>query len=74
MLKCATFHTTTGAMQFEKQLKNLNLPYAMKPIPRTLSAGCGLCVEFEAELSHLSLKDVDKIFRLAEQDYTQIFP
>lgn len=37
-----TFHSTTEAMEAEKRLKELGVPGRLIPIPRQLSAGCGL--------------------------------
>lgn len=37
-----TFHTTTDAMAMEKMCKEQNIPGRLIPVPRALSAGCGL--------------------------------
>lgn len=37
-----TFHTTTDAMAMEKMCKQRNIPGRLIPVPRALSAGCGL--------------------------------
>ncbi|MGN9172937.1 DUF3343 domain-containing protein [Lachnospiraceae bacterium HCP1S3_A8] len=37
-----TFHSTTEAIEAEKRLKELGVPGRLIPIPRQLSAGCGL--------------------------------
>lgn len=37
-----TFNTTTGAMAMEKACKNGNIPGRLIPVPRQISAGCGL--------------------------------
>ncbi|MDO5135024.1 MAG: DUF3343 domain-containing protein [Eubacteriales bacterium] len=38
-----TFHTTTGAMKMEKFCKEHDYPGRLIPVPRSISAGCGLC-------------------------------
>lgn len=38
-----TFHTTTDAMHMESAAKADKLQGRLSPIPRQLSAGCGLC-------------------------------
>lgn len=38
-----TFHTTTGAMRMEKFCKEHGYPGRLIPVPRSISAGCGLC-------------------------------
>lgn len=44
----ATFYTHYGAMLFNKHCKKENIPAKMAPVPRKLSASCGVCVRFEA--------------------------
>lgn len=42
-----TFHTTADAMAMEKACKEHNAPGRLIPVPRAISAGCGLswCAE-----------------------------
>ena len=44
----ATFHTHYGALRFHKHCQTNGLIAKMKPVPRELSASCGVCVRFEA--------------------------
>lgn len=37
-----TFHTTADAMAMEKACKENDVPGRIIPVPRTISAGCGL--------------------------------
>ncbi len=37
-----TFHTTAEAMAMEKMCREQQLPGRMIPVPREISAGCGL--------------------------------
>ena len=37
-----TFHTTADAMAMEKACKEKNVPGRIIPVPRAISAGCGL--------------------------------
>ena len=52
-----TFHTTTDAMAMEHISKEQGAPGRLIPVPRAISAGCGLawCAEPEQEASLLSL-------------------
>lgn len=38
-----TFRTTTGAMAMERACKERGLPGRLIPVPRTITAGCGMC-------------------------------
>lgn len=37
-----TFHTTADAMAMEKECKERGVPGRIIPVPRAISAGCGL--------------------------------
>lgn len=37
-----TFHTTTGAMAMETLCKERGVPGRLIPVPRAITAGCGL--------------------------------
>ena len=45
----ATFHTHFGAQQFHKQQKNIDQTATLMPVPRALSAACGICVSFDVD-------------------------
>ncbi len=38
-----TFHTTAGAMAMEKYCKAQEAPGRLIPVPRSITADCGLC-------------------------------
>ena len=44
----ATFFTHYGAIRFHKHCVNESVPAKIVPVPRELSASCGVCVRFEA--------------------------
>lgn len=42
--KCVvTFRTTTGAMAMERACKAADVPGRLIPVPRSITAGCGMC-------------------------------
>ena len=42
--KCiVTFRTTTGTMAMERACKESGVPGRLIPVPRTITAGCGMC-------------------------------
>ena len=64
-----TFRTTTGAMAMEKAAGEAALPGRLIPVPRCISAGCGLCwaspPDCREELEKLVVReklDVDGIY------------
>ena len=42
--KCVvTFRTTTGAMTMERLCREQGVPGRLIPVPRSITAGCGMC-------------------------------
>lgn len=70
--KCVvTFRTTAGAMAMEAACRAANLPGRLIPVPRSVSAGCGLCwaapPDSREALEELVIKkrlDVDGIYAI----------
>ena len=44
-----TFHTTAAALKMEREAKEAALPGRLIPVPREISAGCGLAWATEPE-------------------------
>lgn len=70
--KCVvTFRTTAGAMAMEAACKEAGLPGRLIPVPRSVTAGCGLCwagpPESREALENLVIQtrlDVDGIYAI----------
>lgn len=70
--KCVvTFRTTAGAMAMEAACREEGLPGRLIPVPRSVTAGCGLCwtapPESREALEELVIKkrlDVDGIYAI----------
>ena len=70
--KCVVaFRTTAGAMAMEAACKGTGLPGRLIPVPRSVTAGCGLCwaapPESREALEELVMKkhlDVDGIYAI----------
>ena len=66
-----TFKTTTGAMAMEKACKSENIAGRLIPVPRQISAGCGLSwlcnkvdkekIESLMENNNLDYQDIHEI-------------
>ena len=62
-----TFHTTADAMAMEKACKEHNVPGRIIPVPRAISAGCGLA--WCAELNEKNqIADIMKQVGIQEED------
>ncbi len=55
-----TFHTTADAMAMEKACREHNVPGRLIPVPRSISAGCGMawCT---------ALEDRDRILQVLKE-------
>lgn len=66
-----TFYTSAEAMATESACKEKNLPGKLVPVPRVLSAGCGIAWE----CNHLLKDDVLKLLEAEDiefEDYKEI--
>lgn len=66
-----TFHTTTDAMAMEKACKKAGAPGRLIPVPREISAGCGLswCVGLD---DRETIRKVMEDIGLQEQDIHEV--
>ena len=70
--KCVvTFRTTTGAMTMEALCREQDVPGRLIPVPRSITAGCGICWaaprEAREAVEELVMKehlDVDGIYAI----------
>ena len=62
-----TFHTTADAMAMEKACKEHGVPGRIIPVPRVISAGCGLawCAELD---EREQIADIMKQVGIQEED------
>lgn len=71
-----TFFTHSGAIKFKKYLQSNNIDCVTKPVPRSLSSSCGVCVEFEYEkenvLSIIST-DLDCLYEMIDNEYKLVY-
>lgn len=66
-----TFRTTTGAMAMERHCRASGLPGRLIPVPRAITAGCGMCwaapPDARGALEELVMKehlDVDGLYAI----------
>ena len=55
----ATFFTHYGAMRFHKHCLAKSVNAKMAPVPRELSASCGVCVRFKADCAPVAEEHED---------------
>ena len=67
----ATTFTTSGAMKFNRFLRNNKITAEVKPTPRAISTSCAVGVEFHysGDLNMLIIKDVRQIYAVQGNQY-----
>ncbi|MEG0895531.1 MAG: DUF3343 domain-containing protein, partial [Oscillospiraceae bacterium] len=64
--------THFGAMNFLRTMKKDKIIAEMMPVPRVLSASCGVCVKFNADdiiLEELTSVDLEGVYKIVENEY-----
>lgn len=64
-----TFNSTTEAIAFEKYFRESGLPGRIIPVPRKISASCGLCWRAEPEERNL----IEKNAAAAKLTFAEIY-
>ena len=74
MLYLITFHTHFGAVSLQRKLARQGIEARMMPVPRCLSASCGVCVEVELPSPGIifSAEDMEKIYLHQNGEYQEI--
>lgn len=62
------FFTQYGAIHYARLLKKEGIESITKPVPRSLSSSCGICVEVKTEKRILDFitEDVEFIYRIGD--------
>ncbi len=65
MFYTIVFFTHSGAVKFDRHMKNLGFFCELMPVPRKLSSNCGIGakIEYEGSLDDIISADTEKIFR-----------
>lgn len=59
-----TFFTHSGAIKFERFMKQRGIPVTLMPVPRKFSSNCGIAARiiFDGDISGILTGEVEKIF------------
>ena len=73
----ATFYTHYGAQAFYNELHHQDVTAKMMPVPRTLSASCGICVSFSVEMTASIKKeppeDMEALYLFTNSHYVPLY-
>ncbi len=69
------FFTHTGAIKFERKMKQEGITCELMPVPRALSSNCSVSarIEFEGESVDLIDSQIEKMFILKDNHYELVY-
>jgi len=71
----ALFFTHSGAIKYDKFLKEKGLKSTLTPVPRKLTSNCGVgtIFEYNGNPSEIISEDIDKLFSIEKREYSLIY-
>lgn len=71
----AVFYTHSGAIKYDKFLREQSVKCQLMPVPRALSTSCGIGIRFtyEGDISLIVSSDIEKIFKATASGYELIY-
>lgn len=66
MYKVMLFKNVTTAMKAEKMLISTSVPHKLIPVPKSISADCGVCLRFEVAHEATVLKVLESAVDFVE--------
>lgn len=69
------FFTHSGAIKFQRTLKNSDVSCTLMPVPRALSSNCGIGakVSYEENILEFVNNEVEKVFEVENEQYKIIY-
>lgn len=60
----ATFYTHSGAIKFERFMKQKDITVTLMPVPRKFSSNCGIAakLKYDGDIRAIIITDIEKIF------------
>lgn len=71
----ATFFTDSGAIRYNRYLRQKGITAETMPVPRKLSANCGLSVRFllAEDVTDFISQDIDELFEIMGKDARLVY-
>lgn len=71
----ATFYTHSGSLKFLRVLKGLGIKGQLMPVPRKISASCGVAARFHAPgmVEEMQMEEVERIFQIKAGEYYLLY-
>lgn len=71
----ATFYTQSGSLKFLRVLEKLGIKGQLMPVPRMVSASCGVAARFQAPglVEEMQIDEVERIFQIMAGEYRLLY-
>lgn len=71
----ATFYTHSGAVKYQRYLKNQGIKVDLMPVPRKLSSNCGIAARFYfmEDVSSIISEDIETLYSINNKEYRIIY-
>ena len=71
----ALFFTHSGAIKYNRFLREKDIKTETSPIPRKLSSSCGIGVRFymNGNIDEILSEDLEKIYEIKEEEYNLVY-
>lgn len=71
----ATFFTHSGAIKYQRYLKNDSIAVELMPVPRKLSSNCGIAAKFSfsEDIKTIISVDIEKLYTVENREYQLIY-
>ncbi len=71
----ATFFTHSGAIKYQRYLKNDGIAVELMPVPRKLSSNCGIAARFSfaEDIKAIISVDIEQLYTIENREYQLIY-
>ena len=71
----ATFYTHSGAIKFERYMKQKSIQVILMPVPRKFSSNCGIAakLKYDGDIRDIIITDIEKIFVTNRENSSLIY-
>lgn len=71
----ATFFTHSGAVKYQRYLRNQGHSVDLMPVPRRVSSNCGIAARFyyEKDIQSIISEDIEQFFLIKGREYQLLY-
>jgi len=71
----ATFYTHSGALKFQRYMRQKGIEIELMPVPRRFSSNCGIGAKFkvEGDIRPFISEDIEKLYKITDTDEILVY-